>query len=131
MNKKVRNTIIATVIGVSLFGSGALIEANSSWLDGIIQSSKREIGTAGMNKKNDLLAGVDKVVEARTKEKLSATVQEKKAKVEAELEAHFKQKLEEIDTSDAFKTLESELDEHVEFIINAYKDEIDKAISGK
>ena len=128
--KNSKKAICIALIGVALTTSfliGGYAEATSDFLSTVLAEAKKQIGSAGYNKKEELINNIDTEINKKIATKVNPIADEKAKKVQDELQTYFDSKIDAIvpDT----EPIETELENQVTEIYNRYKQEIDNAFS--
>lgn len=127
--KKLLKVIAVILILSIVFLAGTFAKASNGWVNEVITNVNQRVGKAGFDKRDEIVNRINNGMGEVMKDALDPEITEAEENVEQGLEEYYDEKLKQLEETDAYKDVESQISETEQVIIDRYKKDIDKAFS--
>jgi hypothetical protein len=125
--------IISSILGFALLLTGAIVVSGSQsdWLTEISRDAANDISNAGNTTTDTLLTDVDTKIKNKVIQKADPVIEEKMRQLQAELQAYFDAKLNDVTDTAEYDAVIADLERIKGVMLDNYKREIDAAFQGQ
>ena len=117
------------LVGVGLFAAGSLTGektgASTDWMTNAINTANSEIGSAGYQKKTEIVTNADADINAKIMSEVQSEVDAKELELQALLEQYYQMKLNGLTDTPEYATILSQIETIQQGVFDRYKAEID------
>lgn len=133
MNKKVLLTIGGGILGLGIaFGGGVIAtKATTDWQTNAINSANANLGQAADSETTKLTNSASTDINSKVQDQLNSEVQSQQAELQNLLDQYYQDKLNGLQDTAQFKSLEAEITQIKENILARYKENIDQVFAAQ